>query len=428
MLSGKMFFANRSGPCEGRILALICCAAVAGCLFLATVACTDRRKGNTNDFASGGIATLSAVKAPILQEPSTSPEIYEPLAAIGTCSPDGWRLQRQSSKYGGASDLDMLEGIWGSSPHDVFVVGTKIRIGGIILHFDGATWMEMDRPMKTELYGIWGASSSDIYAVGDSVLHYDGARWSVSAEMGEAGLKSVWGDSKVDVFAVGAPNLIYHFDGEKWTSAEGGKQEGFFRSAPGVWRRDAPEMLAGFSAVWGASPSSIFATGHLTRSASPVSIVLHYDGAKWAPIRDERFVQMAGGVWGTSGSDVFVVGDGIEHFDGSSWHVMRTETDAEFVWPFFEGRRGGYVGRARLTAVWGTSSSDVFAVGDARAMFRPKGSLILHYDGDEPWREMSAGTRTELRGIWGSGPTDVFAVGAFGTILHYEGESCLPLR
>ena len=66
-----------------------------------------------------------------------------------------------------------------------------------------------------------------------------------------------------------------------------------------------------------------------------------------------------------------------------------------------------------LTAVWGSSGSDVFAVGDL--------GTILHYDGSS-WSAMSSGTTNDLWGVWGSSGSNVFAVGDFGTILHYGNE------
>jgi hypothetical protein len=62
-----------------------------------------------------------------------------------------------------------------------------------------------------------------------------------------------------------------------------------------------------------------------------------------------------------------------------------------------------------LYGVWGSSGSDVFAVGDY--------GTIVHYDGSS-WSSMSSGTGNGLDGVWGSSGSDVFAVGDSGTILH----------
>jgi hypothetical protein len=101
-------------------------------------------------------------------------------------------------------------------------------------------------------------------------------------------------------------------------------------------------------------------------------------------------------VWGSSATDVFAVGiDGvILHYDGSSWSAMDSGTDAP------------------LAGVWGSSSSDVFAVGGS--------GTILHYNGNG-WGDMSTGTNSFLHGIWGISPSNIFVVGDSGTILHYDG-------
>jgi hypothetical protein len=70
---------------------------------------------------------------------------------------------------------------------------------------------------------------------------------------------------------------------------------------------------------------------------------------------------------------------------------------------------------APLYGVWGSSGSDVFAVGG--------GGTILHYNGFI-WSSMASGTTNGLRDVWGSSESDVFAVGEGGTILHYGGEGC----
>src|SRR5207249_6269191 len=67
-----------------------------------------------------------------------------------------------------------------------------------------------------------------------------------------------------------------------------------------------------------------------------------------------------------------------------------------------------------LYAIWGTSGTNVFAVGYS--------GTILHYDGTG-WTPQISETTSWLRGVWGAGGSDVFAVGFGGTILHYNGET-----
>jgi hypothetical protein len=83
----------------------------------------------------------------------------------------------------------------------------------------------------------------------------------------------------------------------------------------------------------------------------------------------------------------------ILHYDGSAWSAMSSGTT-------------NY-----LDDVWGSSSTDVFAVG---------WDTILHYDGSA-WSAMSSPSTGSLKGVWGSSASDVSAVGLNGTILHYSG-------
>jgi hypothetical protein len=66
----------------------------------------------------------------------------------------------------------------------------------------------------------------------------------------------------------------------------------------------------------------------------------------------------------------------------------------------------------RLRAIWGTSASDIFAVGDS--------GTALRYDG-LTWQALPTATTRDLRALWGRGPTDVYAVGDSGTVLRYDG-------
>ena len=59
-----------------------------------------------------------------------------------------------------------LNGIWGDSGENAFVVGT----GGTILHFDGTNWIPAINVTRQNLWGIWGSSDGDVFAVGDHQL------------------------------------------------------------------------------------------------------------------------------------------------------------------------------------------------------------------------------------------------------------------
>jgi hypothetical protein len=68
-----------------------------------------------------------------------------------------------------------LSGVWGASDTQVYAVGD----GMVILFFDGSTWAKVPTPNITtnltrKLHAVWGAGANNVYAVGDggTILHY----------------------------------------------------------------------------------------------------------------------------------------------------------------------------------------------------------------------------------------------------------------
>jgi PKD repeat protein len=104
------------------------------------------------------------------------------------------------------------------------------------------------------------------------------------------------------------------------------------------------------------------------------------------------------GIWGSSNTNIVAVGDEgiILLFNGSFWTQMDSGTSQN------------------IEDVWGTSSMEVFAVGH--------NGTIRHYDGKD-WSAMTSNTTANLTSVWGSSAEDVFAVGEEGIILHYDGFS-----
>ena len=254
-------------------------------------------------------------------------------------------------------------------------------------------WAPMTSGTTQTLLGIWGSSGSDVFAGGGrTILHYSGpplSTWSSSAIPTQCvqihdvpavwacpSVNAIWGSSPTDVFAMGDWNNIYHFNGITWSD------QGYFDPNP-----LGPANF--WCGIYGSSGTDVFAVGN-----GP-DYVYHYDGSVWTPMTSGT-TKPLNGVWGSSGTDVFVVGSSgtILHYNGSVWSPMTSGTTQI------------------LRGIWGSSGSDVFAVGN--------NGTILHYDGSV-WTPMTSGTATQLNGIWGSSGSDVFTVGSSGTILHYDG-------
>jgi hypothetical protein len=123
-------------------------------------------------------------------------------------------------------------------------------------------------------------------------------------------------------------------------------------------------------------------------------VIVHYDGTAWSSVNSVTPNDLHG-IWGSSATDVYAVGlsGTILHYDGTSWTAEQSGTSND------------------LYGVWGSSATNVYAVGNS--------GTILHYDGTS-WSLKSSGTNYNLRSVWGSSSTDVFAVGDYATILHYQ--------
>jgi hypothetical protein len=290
------------------------------------------------------------------------------------------------------------------APVVVFAAGS-----GTILGYDGSTWSQMFSDSNVNVLGLWGSSLEDVFAVGwqlgyypagTLVLHYDGSAWSVmkSGTLDEGMMHAVWGSGPADVFAVGTFGNIIHYNGVSWSPIDDNLYLGL-------------GLLCG---VWGSSATDVWAVGHaeLDEPAQDLRTVAHYDGLAWKQVDDGPTASPSYlyGVWGSSASDVFAVGDSILHYDGASWSDIAD-------------------GKITGNAVWGASPSDVFVVYTYPAT--PPTAYIYHYDGAF-WSTMTS-IPGWLNATWGLSPTDVYAVGSTleqggsGIILHYDGSSWSPM-
>ncbi|RPJ44695.1 MAG: hypothetical protein EHM19_06350 [Candidatus Latescibacterota bacterium] len=192
-----------------------------------------------------------------------------------------------SSWYGGEGfgPNGWFDSIHGWPSGDFIEVGWRYS-GGCIYHSDGSTFSSVPGGRLGELFGVWGVSPDDVFAVGrETVVHWDGTAWSRAEGAPPAQLRDVWGLSDEDVFAVGSGGAILYYDGSSWTPQVSG----------------TTALLFG---VWGSPRTGMIAVGS-------GGTVLHYDGCAWspcAPVTDRDLY----GVWGSDEDGIFAVGeDGI---------------------------------------------------------------------------------------------------------------------
>ncbi len=167
-----------------------------------------------------------------------------------------------------------------------------------------------------------------------------------------------------------------------------------------AWTQYSLASEAGLSGCWVFGPKDIYVVG---------GSVWKYDGVMWRDVSplSSRGYSLKGKLssftlfaftendyWLTNGNILF-------HYDGSEAQDIRTDSLS---------------GSATLHSSWGTSSINMYSVGD--------GGTILHFDGTT-WTRMASGTTTRLSSIWGTGDDNVWACGydqttGKTTLLHYD--------
>ena len=97
--------------------------------------------------------------------------------------------------------------------------------------------------------------------------------------------------------------------------------------------------------------------------------------------------------WGVDANNIWAVGSQISRWTGTEWLDL------------------GYSNLLyTYRGVWASSPTNVWVVGD--------GGFIAHGNGYE-FTQVPNPTSWNLNAIWGSGPNDIWAVGERGLIMHY---------
>lgn len=193
---------------------------------------------------------------------------------------------------------------------------------------DGSGTLTLDHPgtLNADLFGMWGASSSDLFATGDvsALLHRKGTTWAQESSV-TMGADMMWmhGSSATNIWAAG-DNMVSRFDGQKWTPqtlsvGSNGITSVFVLDDKNVYLTQGSGSYYAThdgGATWGGGPTgltsgaSIFGfPGHLYVVGSGDSVAHSIDdGAHWkledTGTKDTQLSQ----VWGRSPTELYVVG------------------------------------------------------------------------------------------------------------------------
>ena len=246
-------------------------------------------------------------------------------------------------------------------------------------------WNAMTSVASSKLISVWASSPQDAYAGGQDgkLFHYDGMKWAPASGFptlaSTSKVNGIWGTGPNDVFVVTSEPRITHFNGATWTDM----------TLPGG-------ATAALTSISGTNASDVVAVGDMGE-------ILSYNGSAWSltNVTVMSAAPLLNSVWG---SEFAVGGFGVVAQKTGSWSASQQ------------------FGAASLYGVWGSSNSDVYAVGlDGTNSF----GLIAHYTAS--WSSGSALVTTDnlqtsaLRGIWGTSANDIYVVGQSATIAHFNG-------
>ena len=329
---------------------------------------------------------------------------------------------------------DGVMAVWGRGPKEVYAVGTHL------VRYDGNAKLQWDLVAQPPgvAWGIRGppGTGGDLYVALQSTAVY---RCNVSSKscttLGNPpgatslALRGLWGTtdgSKLDLYVASMfPPGFWHHDGSatgSWTAVTvpSTTAKGHTCLDTGLFATDAAGALffdgktwtklaappASLSPVWG-NAQGIF--GLVAKTGS----IYRHDGTtktwklltSWMASGGETSAHdllKPGGVWGTSGADVYRVSRSkVLRFDGKAWKVMSVPTSA------------------LLYGVWGASASDLYAVGGDLVDTPPHPkATILHHDGTG-WSQETAPMDGPLLDVWGDS-SGTYAVGIGGTLWRRE--------
>jgi hypothetical protein len=338
--------------------------------------------------------------------------------------------------YGGIRFTSM----WGPSADNLYATSQDVMQQGgipILFHYDGNSWAPVDSQPEemldsNHLNGVWGTSANDIYIVGDGscIFRFDGTEWSLVIGNAVPELTSIHGTAGDSIFTVGEFGVIY---GQEGTTGGDGSPilygNDIFGYNDAEWKFMRSMVVSDFYDVWQAEDKNIYVCGQARiyhyngadleeMDVDPYkymgfwgesenslfvigvddagSYLLRYDGNNWTPII-EGYEAIFRGIWGTSQTDLYIVADHgeIYHYNGNL-EEMESPTNEH------------------LLTIWGTGASNIYAIGQS--------GTLLHYDGAS-WSLVDVDTTEILWDIWGSSGNDIYIVGGTGTLLHYDGTS-----
>lgn len=233
------------------------------------------------------------------------------LAHLG-CGSDSTRIEAPAAEPEWSSAIESraaLLSVHGTTSDDVWLVGADDGDGPLALHWDGARWQRAETGVRGNLWWVHAFAGGPAYVAGSDGMvlrSVDGAFERLPTPgLGKDIVFGIWGDTPDDLYAVGTSagrnGFIWHFDGSSWRDLE----------LPGDIPRDAQHDVPGFFKVWGRASDDVWvvgADGVILRGNAA-------DGFRWVPseVTDTLFTVHAAGdrvaIVGGEGNGVILEAD-----------------------------------------------------------------------------------------------------------------------
>jgi hypothetical protein len=165
-----------------------------------------------------------------------------------------------------------LLAVWGTSANDVWAVGADSRDGAgpTVVRFDGEGWSRLDTGEAAgTLWWVFGFADGPVFLGGEggTILRYQAGSFTKMATPGTGTVYGIWGASPTDVWAVGGDS-----------EASGGFA---WRLVGDAWEPEPslPAELVVDAAIWkvhGSGPDDAWLVGSR-------GVALHWDGAALSP-------------------------------------------------------------------------------------------------------------------------------------------------
>lgn len=209
-----------------------------------------------------------------------------------------------TSDLGGA-----LLSVTGTSASDVWTVGADDGTGPLMLHYDGTAWSRVDTETSGDLWWVWRPDTSTVWSVGEGgrVLRGDGATFTVDVLDENVTVFGVWGASTDDVWAVGGNISV------------GANGAAIWHRVDGTWTAmelpEAAKSQIAMYKVWGSAADDVWFCGK-------GGVLLHWDGESLteSPTDNTRDLFTVAGIGTDHVASVGGIGNAaIMFWDGTSW-------------------------------------------------------------------------------------------------------------